>query len=318
MCESVDFTSLLNNVAVRTGLVCNLCPHKCNVDRSKNKTGYCKTDRQIHVSSIVLHKGEEPVISGGKGICNLFFTHCNLQCIYCQNYQISNNKLQDINWLSDLDSVVRTIGELLPQSSGLLGFVSPSHQIFQMLLIIQELKHRKLHPRIVYNSNGYDDVNVLRQLDDIVNIYLPDFKYADESLGKKLSGVKDYPEIALKAIKEMIRQKGTSLRKDENGIAESGVIIRHLVLPGFIQNSKNALLMLANELGTNIHISLMAQYNPIPNIISEKELTRHLCVEEYQEVADYMDHLGFYRGWVQELNSSYYYNPDFKKKNPFE
>jgi putative pyruvate formate lyase activating enzyme len=318
MCESVDFTSLLNNVATGTGFVCNLCPHKCNVDRSRNKTGYCKTDQQIHVSSIVLHKGEEPVISGEKGICNLFFTHCNLQCIYCQNYQISNNKLQDINWVSDLDSVVRTIGELLPQSSGLLGFVSPSHQIFQMLLIIQELKHRKFFPGIVYNSNGYDNVDVLRLFDDVVNIYLPDFKYADKSLGEKLSGVKDYPEIALKAIKEMIRQKGTSLRKDENGIAESGVIIRHLVLPGFIQNSKNALLMLADELGTNIHISLMAQYNPISNIISEKVLTRNLSVEEYQEVVNYMDYLGFYKGWVQELSSSYHYNPDFEKENPFE
>ena len=210
---------------------CALCPRECHANRLKERTGYCKSGSTFDIGSICRHMGEEPVISGTKGICNVFFTHCNIQCSYCQNYQISRNNKKVAGKEMELKEVVSAISNILDEGINLLGFVSPSHYIPQMKAIINALHEQGKHPVIVYNSNAYDKVETLKSMEGLVDVYLPDFKYSDKELSTEYSDAPDYPEIALKAIKEMVRQKGTSLRLNDEGQAESGVIIRHLATP---------------------------------------------------------------------------------------
>ena len=228
------------------------------------------------VSSIVVHKGEEPVIGGDKGICNVFFSRCNLQCIYCQNYQISciNENIIENNY--SLEEIVTKIKSILDTGVNTIGFVSPSHFTAHVKEIINTLNQENYFPVTVYNTNAYDKVETLIELEGLINIYLPDFKYMDAILSKNLSGAKDYPEIAAKAIKEMYRQKGSTLVKDVDGNAESGLIIRHLVLPGYIDNSIKVLRYIAEEISTNIHLSLMSQYHPVKAIEGYPNLSRVL------------------------------------------
>ncbi len=244
--------------------LCNTCPRQCNADRTLAK-GWCRADDRIHVASLVIHKGEEPPISGDKGIVNLFFPSCNMQCIYCQNYEISLRGTQGV--VMTLDEVCDAIIELLPLSEGNLGFVSPSHFVPQMVSIIEELWNRGHHPTIVYNSNGYDLPETISSLEGFVDVWLPDFKYSDDNLALELSEAPDYSVIALAALKAMVHQVGTTLQTDDRGIARRGIIVRHLVLPGFVQNSIGVLKLISEELSPNLHISLMSQYYPPNQII---------------------------------------------------
>jgi putative pyruvate formate lyase activating enzyme len=218
----------------------------------------------------------------------------------------------------ELKEVVSTISTILDEGINLLGFVSPSHFIPQMKAIIYALHERGKHPVVVYNSNAYDKVETLRTLEDIVDVYLPDFKYSGKELSKKYSDAPNYPDIALKAIKEMVRQKGTSLRLNDDGQAESGVIVRHLVLPGLIKNSTDALKLLAEEISPLIHISLMSQYYPTQEVMDHRIIGRNITKEEYETVVDEMERLGLHRGWLQEYDSNKHYKPDFFKAHPFE
>lgn len=295
---------------------CKCCPHKCGVDRVSGQLGVCKTNDQPLVANVFLHKGEEPIISGEKGICNVFFAHCNLQCIYCQNYQISQNIVIKEGWMKSVGEVVDEIVSILKTGVKLLGFVSPSHQIKQMLEIIEELHHRGLKPVIVYNSNGFDSVDTLKVLDGIVDVYLPDFKYFSNDLAYKYSGVNNYLEVATNALKEMYRQKGSVIILDDYGLIESGVIVRHLVLPGHYVDSIKVLEHIANEVSPFLHISLMSQYYPIPNVFMHNSLGKELSVDEYSFVVEKIEDIGF-KGWIQELESSKVYRPDFDRKKPF-
>jgi putative pyruvate formate lyase activating enzyme len=296
--------------------LCVNCPHLCGSKREEEDYGFCNTGRGYNISSICIHRGEEPVISGPKGICNIFFSHCNLQCIYCQNHQISRNDVEET--LIPLDEVVRNVSEILDTGIKSVGFVSPSHMVDQVKEIIDAINQAKQRPVYVWNSNGYDWVKTLKSLEGLVDVYLPDFKYSDKQLGKTLSGVENYPQIALKAINEMIRQRGTSISLNDEGVIESGVIIRHLILPGHVENSKACLRMIADELSTSVHISLMSQYHPVEGLSKQSELNRTITREEYEEVIEEFERLGFYRGWTQELESESYYNPDFVRDHPFE
>lgn len=296
--------------------MCNNCPHQCNVTREADNMGFCNTDNKNTIASICVHKGEEPAISGKNGICNVFFFHCNMQCIYCQNYQISSNTV--CTELFDDASAIKTIKKILDNGINLLGFVSPSHCIDQMQHIVRNLNADGYYPKIVYNSNGYDSVDMLVKIGPFIDVYLPDFKYADNAIALELSGVKDYKENAILALKEMYRQKGTLLLKNEDGQAESGMIVRHLVLPGYIENSIGVLQLLSEEFPAGLHISLMAQYYPTKKVLGHKNLGRKLHADEYQKVVNEMERLGFYKGWIQELQSSDYYNPDFELEHPFE
>ncbi|NVO12191.1 MAG: 4Fe-4S cluster-binding domain-containing protein [Bacteroidales bacterium] len=296
---------------------CLFCPRQCAVDRSLSQTGYCNCNNEPLVSNIFLHKGEEPVISGRKGICNVFFSHCNLQCIYCQNYQISINDAHEKSWLTDTDMIVNKISEQLDRGVKLLGFVSPSHQVGAMVRIIENVWNRGYRPIIVYNSNGYDNVEILKELDGIVDVYLPDFKYFDNKLGQKYSNVNNYFEVASKAVREMYRQKGSTIILDDDGLIESGVIVRHLVLPGCESDSINVLEYISNEITPFLHISLMAQYFPTEKSKSDSLLNRKLKKWEYDIVIQKMEEIGF-DGWIQELESSDYYKPDFLCNTPFK
>jgi putative pyruvate formate lyase activating enzyme len=296
---------------------CRICPRNCNADRFSNKLGYCKADASFSISSIFAHKGEEPAISGYKGICNIFFTNCNLQCIYCQNHQISCNALDYSAQEMELEEVIRQIVSILSTGINHVGFVSPSHFIPHVKVIVNTLRALGLDTVFVYNTNGYDTVESIRGLEPFIDIYLPDFKYADDELGKKYSDVKDYSGTALAAIKEMLRQKGTALPLNEPGYALKGIIIRHLVLPGHPENSINVVRTIARELSNDLYISLMSQYYPTYKVNHHEFLGRTLKLNEYQRVVDELEKLGFENGWVQELSSHENYRPDFEKEKPF-
>ena len=297
---------------------CNLCPRNCKTNRFEKPGAYCQIDHQLYIAAIVNHKGEEPVISGKNGICNVFFIHCNLQCVYCQNWQISRNTIPASKYKISLKKAVDQIIQILDTGVPSLGFVSPSHNVTQMLEIINLLHQKNYYPTIVYNTNAYDNVSTLQQIKDVIDVYLPDLKYMSNTLARKYSKVGNYVEIATAAIKEMFEQKSSTLLIDDNGYAYFGLIIRHLILPNNIENSKKVLDFIAKELSTNIYISLMAQYYPAADAWKYPELSRTLTPEEYNQVVDYMNELGFSNGWIQFLDSAQYYTPDFTQKHPFE
>jgi len=297
---------------------CVCCPRECRADRRGSKLGYCQSGEGLAISSICAHRGEEPVLSGKHGICNIFFARCNMQCVYCQNYQISRNSGRPDALEMSLPSVLYQIEQILSAGATLVGFVSPSHYIPQTLRIIAALESSGRHPFFVFNSNAYDKLETVKSLEGVIDVWLPDLKYMDEKLGREYSDAKDYPRIATAAIKEMFYQKGSSIRLDDDGNIESGLIIRHLVLPGHIDNSKAVLRWIAEELSPSVHISLMSQYHPTPHVDGHPNLGRTLHAEEYEAVLTEFDRLGFYRGWVQELGSPFAYRPDFDRPHPFE
>jgi putative pyruvate formate lyase activating enzyme len=311
----MDFTSFLEPLEKLHD--CDLCPRECHADRFSEKLGYCKSDASFNISSICIHTGEEPAISGEKGICNIFFTHCNLQCIYCQNYQISDNRIIGKSTKMQLDEVVRQIITILDTGINRVGFVSPSHFIPQVKIIIQCIKSMGYNPVWVYNTNGYDKPDTLRSLEGMINVYLPDFKYMEADLADEYSDAPDYPQVAALALKEMFRQKGATLHIGKDDTAESGIIIRHLVLPGHTMNSRKILKFIAEELSPNLHISLMSQYSPTPQVSHFPRLNTTVSPEEYSLIVSEMERLGISQGWIQELSSASHYRPDFDKEHPF-
>jgi putative pyruvate formate lyase activating enzyme len=297
---------------------CAICPRECHVDRTSSQLGYCQASASYAIDTVFAHRGEEPVISGEHGICNLFFRHCNMQCLYCQNYQISDNREPIAEPQDDLIGIVSRIEALLATGITAVGFVSPSHFIPQMRVIINTLKARGHHPVFVFNTNGYDKKETIEELDGVIDVYLPDLKYLDDRLALAYSDTPNYSGFATAAIREMFRQKGSGIRLDDNGSITSGLIVRHLVLPDEMENSRAALRFIAEELSPGVHVSLMSQYYPTARVERHPTLARTVTPEEYQQVLDEFERLGFYRGWVQELNSSHHYRPDFLRDKPFE
>jgi putative pyruvate formate lyase activating enzyme len=297
---------------------CTLCPRECGADRFSGGKGYCGTGAGMNISSVCIHKGEEPAVSGPDGICNIFFSGCNLRCIFCQNHEISRVKGSEKRSSYSLNDVIDTVEGMMSKGIRAVGFVSPSHLVPQMMAIIRGLHDRNLKPVIVYNTNGYDKAEVIDSLDGIVDVYLPDYKYASPELAKRFSDAADYPLVVLKALKRMYYQKGSRLFTDNEGRAENGMLIRHLVLPGYAEESKKVLRSIAEELSTGVNISLMSQYHPTPAVTGIKNLGRSLYTEEYNEVAQEMENLGFRNGWLQEMGSNINYRPDFSREHPFE
>jgi putative pyruvate formate lyase activating enzyme len=275
-------------------------------------------DAGLNVASVCIHKGEEPVISGTEGICNVFFAGCNLRCIYCQNHEISQPCKIKLSGGIDPENLLDRISEILSHGVSSVGFVSPSHMVHKVRAIIEGLNSRGLKPVTVYNTNSYDKPETLRSLEGLIDVYLPDYKYFTPELSAELSDAPDYPSVALKAIREMYYQKGSTLRLDENGKAENGMLIRHLVLPGYSEESKKVLRSIAEEVSTGVHISLMSQYHPAFLTTDHPNLGRLLYKAEYESVVEEMERLGFRNGYIQELDSNVNYRPDFRKENPFE
>ena len=297
---------------------CTVCPRECHADRSSNRLGYCQTGTGFSIGSICAHAGEEPILSGRNGICNVFFARCNMQCVFCQNYQISRNRGPIRERTLGLDEVIEQIELILDSGVTAVGFVSPSHCIPQMKVIIAALEERKKSPTFVMNTNAYDKAETLVSLRGIIDVYLPDLKYMEKDLAVSYSDTPDYPEIATIAIKEMYRQCGADVELDCNGLIRSGLVIRHLVLPGHVENSKRCLQFIARELSPTVYVSLMSQYYPTPLVASHSNLGRTLYQSEYEAVLSEMERLGFERGFTQALESPANYLPDFVRPHPFE
>lgn len=295
---------------------CECCPRKCRVNRREGKTGFCRVAAGIRISHAGLHFGEEPPISGTKGSGTIFFSGCNLRCVYCQNYQISQEFQQGRDRTLTPAEFVSEILHLQDEGAHNINFVSPSHMIFQMADAIQSAKGKGLVVPVVYNSNGYDSVEALRQIRGLVDIYLPDIKYLENRPGKLFSAVDDYAKIVPDVLREMLRQVG-NLHMDDHGIAERGLLVRHLVLPGQLENSRRCLRFLA-DLSPGIHVSIMSQYSPQYKAGDFPGINRILTEDEYDEITDYALALGLENAFIQKLESQEHYLPDFDQEQPFE
>lgn len=275
-------------------MLCGLCPRKCNTDRSRGR-GYCGVGELPVVARIAPHFDEEPPISGDKGAGTVFFSGCNLRCVYCQNYDISAlaNGVEITPYR--LSEEYRRLESLGVHN---IEFVTPSHYVDA---IIESLEIYKPSLPIIYNTSAYDKTETLRKLDGIVDIYLPDFKYSDNELSKRLSNCPDYVETATEAIGEMVRQCGDIVIEDE--LMKRGVIIRHLVLPSHVKNSIGVLEIIKDNWGSRIPVSLMAQYMPAGRAEEYPDINRRITKREYKKVLDKMTELEL-DGFAQELESS--------------
>lgn len=276
---------------------CDLCPRECKVNRILGKRGYCGSDYKLKISTYSLHYGEEEPISGYKGSGTIFFTNCSLRCEFCQNYTISQLGEGDEYEIEDLAKMMIYLQNLGAHN---INLVTPTHYSPHILLAISIAKEKGLKIPILYNTSGYEKVEILKYLDGIIDIYLPDAKYGDKIVAKKYSDAENYPEINIKAIKEMVRQVGF-MKKDKNGIIERGVIVRHLILPNNIENSKLVLRLLKENIGTNLTISLMTQYYPCYKTLGNNELGRRITKEEFIEVLNYFRELGFKEELIQYI-----------------
>ena len=294
---------------------CQSCPRRCRVNRLAGELGFCRVGAGIPVAHSGLHFGEEPPISGHRGSGTIFFAGCNLRCLFCQNYQISQEfTLARLPQLT----VAQLAAEMLRlEGAGAhnINFVSPSHLLLPMADAIRSARDQGLSVPVVYNSNAYDEPAALRQVRGLIDIYLPDLKYLDNSLARRWSAVADYAETALAALREMLEQVG-HLQVDAAGIARRGLLVRHLVLPGALADSRRCLAALA-ELSADIHVSIMAQYSPCYRAAGDPLLNRTLRAAEYEEIVDWALALGLENAYVQELESQNHYLPDFDRNQPF-
>ncbi len=297
---------------------CDICPRECRVNRLNDETGFCHSGRLPVVSSFCAHHGEEPAISGSRGSGTIFFGNCNLRCVYCQNYQISQD------WQKQRSNAVdyRTLAENMLYLQDKIGchninLVSPSHFVPQIVRALTEAVPVGLRLPLVYNTNGYDSVKTLEELSGIVSIYLPDIKYASDAYASQLSEATDYVARSRQAIKEMYRQVG-GLVTDKSGLGQQGLIVRHLILPNGLSGSRDSLTWLAKEISRRVTISAMSQYHPVHRAHQFLLLSRNISPSEYQEVLDIMEELGLKKGWTQKIDAHEDYLPDFEREgHPF-
>ncbi|MBC8286187.1 MAG: radical SAM protein [Nitrospinae bacterium] len=302
---------------------CRVCPHACEVDRTQGQTGYCGQTDVLRVSSSVRHFGEEPPLVGKGGVGNLFVTACNMRCDYCQNFQISQN-WEAQNWeegagLADVSLSYRNIAEqmirLQEEGVHFIGWVSPSHVVPGLLKSLSLAREMGLKTPIIYNTNAYDALDTLKLLDGVVDVYLPDLKYSHSATARELSHIKEYPEFSRQAVLEMYRQVG-SLSVGEDGLAESGLLVRHLLLPENLAGTWETLCFIALELSPGVPLSLMSQYRPVHKVTSP--LNREISPMEYETAIGMARELGFENLYLQSLEATLHNLPDFDNTdNPF-
>lgn len=275
---------------------CTICPHNCKINRKNGQVGRCKSKDTVKIALYSTHNFEEPCISGKKGSGTVFFSNCNLNCVFCQNYEISQegkgieitiNRLAEI-FLEQQEKDVENI-----------NLVTPTSYVSQIIEAIKLARKQGLKLPIVYNTNGYEKVETLKMLDGYIDIYLPDFKYSDNKLAKRLSKVDNYFEITTEALKEMYRQTGKAIF-DDRGIMKKGMIIRHLVLPNHILNSRRVLKWI-NDNMNDVYVSIMAQYFPTYKAKEIEDINRKLTKEEYEQIENYLYRLNLENGYIQEL-----------------
>ena len=285
---------------------CRACPFECGIDRSA-KLGVCRASDRFEIALAQLHHWEEPPISGTRGSGTIFFSHCNLRCRFCQNYDISQQGQGREVTPARLLAIMQ---ELEQQGAHNINLVSPTHYSDQLLPVLAEARS-KLEIPIVWNSNGYEKAETLARFEGLVQVYLPDLKYYSDDLGRVCSSARDYFRFASAAITEMKRQVGGN-RYDEHGIVEKGLIIRHLVLPGHADDSKHLLKWIHDDLGPRTSVSLMSQYYPVHRAAELPGMGRRLSHDEYEDVRRWFEELGFVEGFAQDHSSaSRDYTPDF-------
>jgi putative pyruvate formate lyase activating enzyme len=294
---------------------CTLCPRDCSADRTQGSSGACRSSDALKISSILPHFGEEPPFTGLKGAGAVFFSDCNLKCVYCQNYEISWEGLG--NYFTP-EKLAEAMIHLQEQGCHNIDLVSPTHVVPQWLKALDIAAGRGLSIPLIYNSGGYDSLPILKLLEGVVDIYMPDMKYWDEQTAKRLSGIFRYPQFNQAAVKEMFRQVG-SLQIDENGIAQKGLMIRHLILPNHLQESFHILKFVRDQLSREVPISLMSQYHPCFNATRIELLNRPISKEEYETVLEWFEELGLTAGFQQDLSSVDCGLPSFRQRagSPF-
>ena len=276
---------------------CELCPKRCGANRNKGQKGLCRTSDKILIASANVHTGEEPPISAERGSGTIFFSNCTLNCVFCQNYPISqlgNGREISVEELAD------TMLGLQDKGVHNINFVTPTHYSADVAKAVYLAKKKGLDIPVLSNTSGYERVETLKLLEGLVDIYLPDIKYSDNELAFKYSGVKDYAEVNQAALKEMKRQVG-NLGFDADGVAKRGLLIRHMVLPENLENTRNALKFIAEELSRETYVSLMSQYHPANKSGEFKELSRNLTKQEYDKALEYLHEFGLENGWTQEI-----------------
>lgn len=278
---------------------CNICPRKCGVNRRMGHCGYCRQDEKVKLARAALHMWEEPCISGKEGSGAVFFSGCSLGCVFCQNKNISEGTAGEI---ITIDRLCDIFFELKEKGANNINLVTPDHYIPQIITAIRMARERGFDLPFVYNGSGYETVESIKLLSGYIDIYLTDFKYMSSQLAQKYSGAPDYPEVAKKALAEMVKQQGGEKMKfDERGMMKNGVIVRHLQLPGCIEDSKRIILYLYDTYGNDIYISIMNQYTPMEGIeVKYPELSERLKAEEYDALVDYAIDIGVENGFIQE------------------
>ena len=302
---------------------CTVCPRDCLNNRINNEIAACYSGRLPIVSSYTAHFGEEPPLVGTHGAGNIFFGNCNLRCVYCQNYQISQTHKEQLKNEVTHERLAEMMLELQAKGCHNINFVSPTHFAPQMARSIWLAAEQSLRVPIVYNTNAYDAVSVLQLLENIVDIYLPDLKYADDESGYLYSKVRSYKEYSRLALKEMFRQTGPDLVYDENGLLRKGLVVRLLVLPNDVGSVEESIEWIRDELSPRVAISLMAQYYPTHQAVSNNRyvlLSRRIRESEWMKATSALETLGVEEGWVQEFDgAAYYYRPDFTDaEKPFK
>jgi len=308
---------------------CKLCPRDCNVNREQGQQGYCGMTKELRIARVAPHFWEEPCISGTKGSGTVFFSGCNLRCVYCQNHKIAAGKLGAAYTIREL---AEAFLKLQAEGCHNINLVTPSHYI---PWIKEALQEAKLSIPVVYNTSSYECVEALRTLEGLVDIYLADLKYLDKDLAKRYSHAADYPDTAKAAIEEMVRQVGgvtyeistpgaTTLRTDaveypDGALMKRGVVVRHLLLPGQVEEAKRVLRYLYETYGDRIAVSILNQYTPLSHVAAYPELNRKVTEEEYEEVVEYAIDLGIGHGFLQEGQAaSESFIPEFSSELPKE
>jgi putative pyruvate formate lyase activating enzyme len=287
---------------------CKLCPRNCGVNRLEDTIGFCRAGSDVTVARVSLHHWEEPCISGEAGSGTIFFSECNMRCVFCQNHSISH---EGIGKKISIERLSEIFIEQQKRGAHNINLVTPTHFVPQIIEAIKIAKENGLTLPIVYNSNGYENIETIKALNGYIDIYLPDLKYFDDKYAIKYSNSPNYFKIASSAIKEMYSQVG-SAEFDENGMMKKGVIIRHLMLPGLLFDSKKIMDYIYNTYGNNVFISIMNQYTPVNNVEKYPEINKPLNPKHYESLIDYCIELGIKNAFIQEEGTvSESFIPDF-------
>ena len=275
---------------------CTLCPRNCGADRLAGRLGYCGMPAEIFAARAALHMWEEPCLTGNTGSGTVFFSGCNMKCVFCQNHDIAIGQTGKEITIARLAEIFL---ELQQKGAANINLVTPTHYIPQIRLALLQAKADVLHLPIVYNTGGYEKVESLRLLDGLIDIYMPDFKYYSPELGSRYSFAPDYFSRACETLSEMYRQTGACTFNDQ-GLMTRGILVRHLILPGQVKDSRKILRYLHDTYGDNIWISIMNQYTPLAQVAAIPELNRRITDTEYDRVVDYAIRLGIENAFIQE------------------